>query len=182
MLQNAFAAWWTEAYTKVLKVMDNDHAYIHLGKRFTAFHKATILSGATFEFSLVTPESGIVHYRPIKIAPSADKVDIAIFEGATINVAGTQLPYFNRNRNSSKAAASVLRHGTTFSANGTALTGFSDWLPGSTGVGTIRTGTGANDSDEIVLKPNTTYRILITNGSSASNVISFTFNHYEEEA
>jgi len=182
MLQNNFGGWWTEPKTKAIKSIDNDHAYIHAGKRFTTFHKATILSAGTLEFSLVTPATGVIHYRPMKVSPSADKVDIAFFEGATVNVAGTQLAYFNRNRSATAVAGTVLRHGTTFSSNGAALTGFSDWLPGSEGIGTIRLGSSSNDADEIVLKPNTTYRILITNGSSASNTIGFIFNHYEEEA
>lgn len=168
-------------YAKIFKQMDYDHSLIHAGHKFTAFHKATIISGGTLEFSLVTPSNVDVHWRPARIKPSADKVDWQVYEGATVNVAGTQITYSNRNRQDDKTAGVVLRHGTTFTAPGTLVSGLSDWLPGSTGTGTIRNGDSVSDSvDEIVLKNNTTYRFVVTNGSTGSNVIGFIFNHYEE--
>jgi hypothetical protein len=171
-----------DIFTGAFRMMDNDHAYIHQGKRFSAFHKATITTGATLQFSLVTPANKVIHWRPTKIKPSADKVDIQVFEGATVNVAGTQINYFNRNRRNTNTTGAVLRHGTTFTANGTELVGMADWLPGSAGTGTIREGESTNGAaDEIILKPSTTYRFVVTNGSSASNVIGFIFNHYDED-
>jgi hypothetical protein len=170
-----------ERVTGAFKMIDTDHALIHEGQVFSAFYKATITTGATLQFSFVTPADKYVHYRTAMITPSADALTTDIYEGATINVAGTEVVASNRNRGSVITAGSVLRRGTTFTENGTLLQGFSSWLPGSTGVGQSRNGTSFTTGDEIVLKPSTTYRFVATNGSSSSNIVGFTFRWYEEE-
>lgn len=180
MLQNNLIGYWTEKVTKAIKTISIEHSNIHEGLSFSAFNKSTILAGATLLFSFKTPATGYVHYRPVGIFPSADKVDLELYEGATINVAGTLLVASNRNRTSSNVALSELRVGTTFTANGTLVDGISAYLPGTTGVGQARSGNITNSTDEIVLKPSTVYRIVCINGSSASNTIGFNLNWYEE--
>lgn len=171
-----------ESITKNIKIIDTDHAHIHDKRKYSAFHKATILAGGTLLFSIKTPSTGYIHYRPSKIYPSADKVDIALYEGATINVAGTAIVPTNRNRTGTIPTSTVeLKHGTTFTADGTLLPGLSVFLPGSTGVGTVRNGSEIGADEEILLKPDTVYRLLITNGSSGSNIIGFNFGWYEED-
>ena len=64
-----------EVVTGAWRTMDNDHAYIHQKKKFSAFHKPTILAGGTLVYSFKTPETGVIHFRPIKAYPSADKLD-----------------------------------------------------------------------------------------------------------
>jgi hypothetical protein len=169
-----------EHVTGAFKQIDTDHALIHEGQVYSAFYKATITTGATLSFSFKTPADKYVHYRQAFIVPSGDAVTTEIYEGATINVAGTALGAQNRNRTSTSIATAELKHGTTFTANGTLLPGFSGWLPGTTGTGQTRSGTPFTGVDEIVLKRDTVYRFVCTNGSSASNVIGFGFRWYEE--
>jgi hypothetical protein len=180
MLQNALIGYWTEKITKAIRSISIEHANIHEGISFSAFNKSTILAGATLLFSFKTPSTGYVHYRPAGIYPSGDNINLDLYEGATINVAGTPLIVNNRNRISSSVALSQLRVGTTFSANGTLIDGLSTFLPGTTGAGQTRSGNISNGTDEIVLKQNTVYRLACINGSSASNTIGFNFNWYEE--
>lgn len=169
-----------ERVTGGIKQIDSDHALIHEGQVYTAFTKDTVAAGGTLEFSFKTPADKYVHYRQALVVPSVDAVTTQIYEGATINVAGTALVPSNRNRESSKVALVELKKGSTFTAAGTLLVGFSAWLPGTTGTGQSKSGTPFTSSDEIVLKRNTTYRFVLTNGSSASNIIGNTFRWYEE--
>lgn len=170
-----------EKVTNAFKTIDNDHAYIHQKKMFSAFHKATIGIGSTVAFGFKTPATGYVHYRLAGINPSGDKIDTQIFEGATFTAGtGTLLENNNRNRNTPKASTVELRVAPTFTENGTLLPGFSAFLPGAEGVGQARSGTNGEARDEIVLAQNTTYRFLATNGSAAANVVGFNFRWYEE--
>lgn len=171
-----------DAFTGSLITIDTDHNYIHLKQMFSAFFKATILTGGTLAFGFKTPAIGYVHYRLAGITPSADNLDTQIFEGATFTAGtGTLLVNTNRNRNNPIASTVELRVAPTFTANGTLLQGLSSYLPGSSGVGQSRQGTTGSTDSEIVLKQNTTYRFLATNGSTATNVIGFNFRWYEED-
>ena len=173
-----------ESLTDAHKIIDNDHAYIHLGKKFSGFYKATIAAGQTLLLSIETPAvaSGYVHFRGLTLAPSVDKVSVDIYEGAIVNVAGTEIVLTNRRRvGTPPVAGTIVKHGTTFSANGTLLAGLSEYYPGSTGTGNVRVGSeGHTAAEEIVLKPSTAYRVVITNGSSAENIIGIGINLYEE--
>ena len=171
-----------EHVTQAFRSIDNDHAYIHQKKMFSAFHKATIGIGSTVVFGFKTPATGYVHYRLAGINPSGDKLDTQIFEGATFTAGtGTLLENNNRNRNTPKSSTVELRVAPTFTGNGTLLPGFSAFLPGAAGVGQARSGTNGESRDEIVLAQNTTYRFLATNGSTAANIVGFNFRWYEEE-
>lgn len=170
-----------EHVTQAFRSIDNDHAYIHQKKMFNAFHKGTITAGGTLAFGFKTPATGYVHYRLAGIKPSADKLDKQIFEDATFTATtGTLLVASNRNRNAPIASVVELRVAPTFTVNGTLLEGFSDFLPGTTSVGQSNEGTTGESKDEIVLKQNTTYRFLLTNGSAAANTVGIQFRWYEE--
>ena len=171
-----------EMVTDSFKTIDTDHAYIHEKKKFSAFLKQSISAGGTHVFCFKTPATNYVHYRPANVTPSADKVDLQIFEDAVFTAGtGTLLEANNRNRNNPPVSGVELRSAPTVTTVGTLLPGFSAWLPGSTGVGQVRQGDTADGDDEIVLKQNTTYRFVATNGSDSANVIGFKFNWYEEE-
>jgi len=172
-----------EFVTGAFKSIDVDHSYIHQKKKYSAFLKQSIALAGTHVFCFKTPATGYVHYRPIGINPSADKIDIQAYEDAVFTPAtGTLLVINNRNRNTPPVSGVELRSAPTVTTAGTLLDGFSDWLPGSTGVGQARLGSSTIGGDEIVMKPNTTYRIVITNGSTSANVVGIKFNWYEQES
>ena len=171
-----------ESITGSVSIIDSDHKYIHEKKKYSAFLKQSISAGGTHVFCFKTPATNYVHYRPANITPSADKVDLQIFEDAVFTAgSGTLLENNNRNRNTPPVSGVELRSAPTVTTVGTLLPGFSGWLPGSTGAGQARSGDSADGDDEIVLKQNATYRFVATNGSSSANVIGFKFNWYEEE-
>jgi len=170
-----------EAITGGILSIDSDHEHIHQKIKYSAFIKQSIIAGGTHVFCFKTPAVGYVHYRPATITPSADKIDMQVYEDAVFTAAtGTLLENNNRNRNTPLVSGVELRSAPTVTTVGTLLPGFSVWLPGSTGIGQTRIGDINGGGDEIVLKPNTTYRFLITNGSGSANVVGFNFSWYEE--
>ena len=177
-----------ESFTKALSVMDQDHAYIHQQLRYTAFYKATIAGSGTLQISLQTPAvaSGKeIHYRGLAPSPSGELLDIQIFEDATIDAGGTAITPVNRFRPGTPPASTVeLKYGTTFTDNGTELTGLREFFPGASGGGPVSSSGGekASANEEVVLKSDTVYRILITNGDTDPNIVGLLFNWYEEEA
>jgi hypothetical protein len=181
MLQNAIAQVFKGSFERItgaIKGIDNYHAYIHEGKFFTHATKFTLTTGAVTKFTIVTPATPFVHYRPMNIITSVDAVSAIFYEGSSGNSGGTSLTMVNRNRNSGIAATSILKSGVTVTSNGTQISQL--YMPGSTGNGQSRSGTQLSGNNEWVLKPSTVYTIEFTNGSSASNTIFIEFQWYEE--
>lgn len=113
-----------------------------------------------------------------KVSCSADKLTIALREGATINVDGSAITAFNHNRNSSKTASSVLKNAPTVTVAGTQIA--QAYIGGGTGVGGSRSGSDTKADNEWVLKQNTVYTITFTNDSSGDNVVNVNNVWYEE--
>ena len=182
MLQNNLLAKLMnvfETFTQAFKVITNDHSYIHEGIMFVASDKLVVASLATGEYAFKTPSNGFVHYRLAGINPSADKVDTEIYEDATFT-GGTLLEINNKNRNSDNLPLTVVSKNPTFQTPGTLLPGFSSYLPGAEGAGQRRSGTGGQADSEIVLKKDTVYRFVLTNGSTAENTVGINLRWYEE--
>jgi len=167
-----------DRFTGSKKVIDSDHAYIHDGLFYTVAQRATLATGATAKFTFLTPAAGYIHYRPVNIATSADKLTVNFYEGSSGNSGGSALTPVNRNRNSNRATGVVFKSGVTVTTNGTK---FSEaYIAGATGTGGTRTGAQLSASNEWVLKPSTIYTWEYINGSSGDNVVFSEFQWYEE--
>lgn len=169
-----------DLFTDAFAIMDNDHKYTHQGKLYETFDLQTIASSGTYSYELTTPASSTayVHYRWGQIASSADKVKIELNEGATLT-GGASMTSYNHNRNSSNTAEVVVKKGVTVSDAGTQIDQI--YMGGGTGNGANASGTeSAGGTHEWVLKPETTYLIRVTNGSSSSNNVEVNLTWYEE--
>lgn len=168
--------------TNSLKIMDNDHNYIHEGKLFTYNEKFDLATTATKIFAFTTPNGDLdIHYRPAIIESSADKVYVEFIEAPTISAAGTNklTSVFNMNRKSSRTTSMQ-----TF-ASGSSITGGTviktNFIGGGTNVGGNVSGGSIGVENEIVLKQNTIYAVRVTNGSSNTNTIHIQLQGYEED-
>jgi hypothetical protein len=179
MLQLDLARWWTERVTKAIKVISSDHALIHEGESFYAYSKASIASAGTLKFTLTTPATEYVHFRPSVISSSGDKITMTMTEVPTSVSGGSAMTSYNRNRLSSKAAAVALKSGVTLTESAVVVD--ASYIGGGTGQGSTRSGAETNENDEIVLKQNTIYSITLLNESSAANVVFMKLKWYEEE-
>lgn len=166
--------------TSYLVALTGDHSEIHDGSAFSAnYFISALASSGTFKISLTTPATKYVHFRPVNISTSGDKVTVNVYETPTITVAGTLVASANRNRNSSAVAGTVIKQGVTATANGTIID--TVYLGGGTGIGQTVSGSSLNQDNEIVLKPSTAYIIEVVNGSAAANNIMVKVLFYEEE-
>lgn len=139
------------------------------GILFQAFHRQTILAGATFDISFTTPVDKDIRAFPSVIVSSVDKVTFQYFEGAT-TIGGTALTPFAQNRQLGITSGVSMKQGVTTTATGIQIA--QAWLPGSTGVGQSRSGSLSGGGETFwKLKRNTTYVLRFINGSTESNAI-----------
>lgn len=174
-----------ERLTNSNRVMDNDHNYIHEGRLFIYNEKFTSATTVAKAFSFITPTvaSNIdIHYRPVIATSSGDKVDIELYEGATLSANGTDMKssVINCNRQSSKTTQmQTFYSDSTISSAGTLIK--SAYIPGGTGVGGTVSGGSIGVQNEILLKQNTLYVVKVINGSGDDNTIHLQFQWYEEK-
>ena len=139
------------------------------GILFQAFHRQTILAGATFDISFTTPVDKDIRAYPSVISTSVDKLTFQYFEGATVTD-GTTVTPFAQNRQLGITSGVNMKYGVTTSVAGTQIA--QAWLPGSTGVGQSRSGALSGGGETFwKLKRNITYILRFINGSTESNVV-----------
>lgn len=181
MLQNQLHNKFVNAFewlTNALKVIDNDHAYIHQSKLFTVTFKLDITTGATAKATFLTNSVKQIHYRPANIVTSADKLSINVYEGSTVASGGTAVTPVNRNRHAVVATDVVVKTGVTVGTNGTLIQ--TVYMPGGTGVGQARSGSQLSANNEWVLKESTLYTYEFINTSTETNTVWVELQWYEE--
>lgn len=139
------------------------------GILFQAFHKQSILAGATFDISFTTPADKDIRTYPSVINTSTDKVTFQYFENAVVT-GGTTVTPFAQNRQLGIVSGVNMKQGVTTTNTGTQIA--QTWLPGSVGVGQSRSGSLSGGGETFwKLKRNTTYLLRFINGSTESNVV-----------
>lgn len=164
--------------TNALESISTDHANIHEGNLFTSFTKFNLGAGATRKITFQTPTTKYIHFRPALVSTSADKVTVDLYETSSGNSGGSPLTATNRNRISTKTATSTVKDAETVTTNGTAIDQY--YVGGGTGNGQSSAGSTLSAEDELILKRNTLYTIVITNGSSSAQDIQIKLKWYEE--
>lgn len=159
-------------------MIDYDHAKVHEGKMFSFGEiAAPITTGAT-QYYLITAGDKEVHIRPAALNGSADKLTYEAFKGSNYT-GGTAVPVFNRNQGSLNVASCSVTKSPTGSAEGTRFAG--TYLPGAAGTGQSRSGSETSESSEVIIPANASVLIKFTNGSSATNLVTFMYLFYEDE-
>jgi len=157
--------------TSAIAIVDYPHHEVHQGSYFFICNNVNLGNGGVFDISFVTPNTTTWAHMLFNISANDGEGSFKIFEGATVNVAGTALTPRNSNRNSLNASVLTARIGDTFTATGTDIyTQF---------VGSGKTGGKLTRQNEIILKQNTTYIFRVTNETSVVNDISYCAEWYE---
>lgn len=179
-MQRPYQSNILDMFTGAVRNIDNDHAYIHEGKLFYSSYKVTLTAGSSSYIALTTPNTDkVIHYRPVSITTSADKLTFLLYEAGTFT-GGSDLIAINRNRKINVVAGTTVKTAVTSTLDGTLL--YTGFIGGGTGTGQSRSGADMGESKEWVLKKNTVYLIKLTNGSSSSNEICLGLGWYEEDA
>lgn len=172
-----------DTFTDGIKTIDNDHNYIHEGKKFMYGENFSLASAGTKLYTFTTPSvsSGKqIHLRPPKISCSGDKLKWEFIENNFVNGSGSNLltKIYNFKRDGTSSLMQFFNGGEAEATPGTVL--FPDYIGGGTNVGGNSTGGVTQDKEEIVLKVNTNYSYLFTNSSANTNVINIFLSWYEE--
>jgi len=168
-----------DATTGAMNVVDYAHHEIHQGSHFFVRDIADQAITTVFDLQLTTPDSlKFVHMLWNIIAE--DEVDLFIYEDVTIVNAGTVVPIFNSNRNSTKVSTLTIKsqiNASVGDANVDTATASPAIQLEHTKAGANRTATSANRDHEIILKRNTDYcfRAVFTKAA----YIAFDLNWYE---
>jgi hypothetical protein len=160
--------------TKSLKVISTDDSAVHEGKTFIStvfFDDVADSASVNFAFKTPTVASGKqVYLKSMNIFTSGTKVRTDLYETTLDQVAGNDMPVFNKNRNSEvDTAMQSVKSGVTFDATDASMLEYE------------LIGAGSKiELDRFVLKPNTTYVKLFTNLSGSAANISLKIEWIEE--
>lgn len=157
---------------KALILMAWEEMQIHEGKHFYKREYFPLAGSSTLNVLIYTGEQE-AHFLPA-ISGNDGAINVSFWENPTVTTNGTLVPYFNSNYNYNDTNGLTFYRGGSVSALGT-FKGRNYVGSGRTYGGTIRA------TDEIVLKPNSTYLMQIGNQIVTSNVIDCVFTWYDYE-
>jgi hypothetical protein len=179
---------WRDAFdrsTHGLIVVDYPHHEIHGGSSFVASGTVDLGNGATMNINVKTPNS--TKYSHVVFSVSHElEAAINLYEGfapsgtADGGTPGVAVSVWNRNRNSSTAATTLVYSGATVGTAGTASAGTLIWAHHEGGGSTPnRFGGESRGISEWVLKANTQYLFQIINATTSANYTAWEVDWYE---
>lgn len=159
-----------DEHTRALNTIEHEHHEIHAGSHFNICGYQSFTNAQVVDFTVVTPNTTKWTHMTFGVN-GAGATRVEIYEGATVNVAGTPVTAYNNDRNSTKTTSLTVRVGDTFTATGTLIYG--NQVGANKEAGLV-----ARDR-EMILKQNTTYIFRITNATTLANLISWCAEWYE---
>lgn len=170
-----------ERVTGGVMVIDSNHAQIHGGNAYSIGEFFTIAAGAKLDVTVQVPAGAYVHYQATDLSTDGgNTVTATFYEGATVTAAtGTAITPVNRKRiDTPEASVLTIKQAPTVTATGTQL---DKWYFPKTANSQAKGFNGKSDTNEWVLKPETTYLLRISNiGTTTSAVVSMRPFWYEE--
>lgn len=159
--------------TGYLTFIDVFHHHTHAGEAFISGDLIDLGNGAIRDILIVTPNTTYWAHMFITITTESE-TDLKVYEGTTASNNGTAITAFNKDRNSTSVATTLIFHTPTVA-------------PGSEGVmlppmhwGSGKgVGGGERSSEEWVLKQNTKYLLRITNATTSANQTNTILRWYE---
>lgn len=167
-----------DAVTESLIVQNYEHHEVHEGSHFYIDDVVTLAINNVFDLQFTTPAGTKFSHFIFMLGVQAE-TEWLIYEGATINAAGTSITPLNNDRNSSTVSGNTLASQlNTTLANANADTDVSGALETNHGkIGAGRTGGIDGRSSEIILKANTIYCMRAI--AIAAGYINFVMQWYE---
>lgn len=167
--------WWpirTNASTRELAILDHGHHEIHEGDAFFAIDSYEIPNASDRDYIIVTPNTTRWAHWITGVDGNAE-FSLDFYEGVSTDADGTSITSYNNDRNSGTTATALLYHTPTNPTGGTLITSMT--------FGSGRSvGGQARQDQELILKQNTKYRLLITNTAlGTANQINTNFIWYE---
>lgn len=157
--------------------IDVAHHEIHCGDSFIASRTSDLANGESDILIIQVPDepgtngTDQKNYHTVVHATSESEVQFDVYEGAETVSDGTPITFYNRDRNSLLTTGLQLFHTPTTATGGDNIS-TKHWGGGK------ETGGESRGEQELILKNNTKYRIVLTNVTTSANYISWEINHY----
>lgn len=168
-----------DGYTKALMTVAHAHHEIHEGGHFFIRDVVDQAINTVFDLQITVPDTTKWIHMTLDVL-AEDEVDFFIYEGVTINVAGSAVTAFNSNRNSAKTSGLTIKS----QVNASIGDANADTTTASPAVEIEHQKSGANRNpslshreNEIILQQNQDYcfRCVFTKAA----YIAFNLNWYE---
>jgi hypothetical protein len=159
--------------THALETIDYSHHEIHSGDHYFVSINKEIPNGGTFNLAFTTPNTTSWAHMLFGVSSELE-VEIICYEGVTSFTGGTAITPLNNDRNSANTS------GITDMVSDTTVTLGSPIILKTSVLGSGRDAGGeARGDNEMILKQNTKYYLLITNQAvGASNETNINLSFY----
>jgi hypothetical protein len=157
--------------------LDHNHEKIHLGQMFYFDHYGTVASAGTLNWLLTCGTLYNLH-AALNIAVSG-AFQIYLYDNSA-GSAGTSVPLWNLNRDSTVTCAAAVYHTPTISDAGSAIMN-GKYIPAGAGVAS-RVGGDLRADAEIIFDAGKKYLFRAVNISGAAGTVTFSGLVYEEES
>jgi hypothetical protein len=157
--------------------LDHNHEKIHLGQMFYFDHYGTVANGGTLNW--------LITCGPVYNLHAALNIDVngafqVYLYDNSAGSAGTAIPLWNLNRDSTGTISATVAHTPTISDAGSAIVN-GHYIPAGAGVNG-RVGGGLRADSEIILDAGKKYLYRAVNISGAAGTVTFSGQVYEEES
>lgn len=186
-----------EALTKAVRVINTDHAYIHQKIAYKSFIKLESFGEANeFVYVIKAPETKDLHFKNIKLQAKGGSVDAIVKRGTTANPlaftetegvpnVGTttilELTGPNNLSDYGDASATIISKTPTFDTEQDGENWFFVSVLGDATNQFISVDTtGISDNEEVVMKADTYYLVILEKVSNTPENITLTMFWYEE--
>jgi len=168
--------------TNALKVIPYEHYEIHAGSHYQLYDVFDLPADDWIDMRFVTADTAKwPHFDPLVSGEAG--LELWIYEGVTINAAGTAVTPINRNRNSANTSGMTMSYviATTEAGLNTSTA-----IAGANQIGHAKIGSGKSSGGDVqsrnenMLKQNTAYTIRIHSlDNSATRYVNFQLTWYE---
>lgn len=163
-----------DSSTRAINTIDHVHHEMHDGLHFFIDGFATIGSGVSKTFTVVTPDTTKWSHMYFDVQ-STDQTEMLIYEDSSLGTGGTATTPINSNRNSAGTSVLTIKEDQVVGTVGVLLSSQSF---GATDNPAKTIGGALARENEVILKQGGTYAFRFTS-RAAGNIVSYRGNWYE---
>ncbi len=159
-----------------LLAIAHEHHEIHEGDSYRAHVTANVGSGNTLSLTITTPAAPKLCHLVIHVE-TGNSANVSFYEGVTVTAnTGNTVTAFNANRTCPDGTTVVKSQATLNTTNCPVLFSIFTGQPGAT---PANEDTGGTTRHEWILKPATSYSVVVTETGAAAQLMHISFDWYE---
>lgn len=158
--------------------IDFEHAMTHEGRGFQYSNKSTVGANSFYALLLQSDSGCYTHFRSMELAVSGGPITGELYENCAVSSVGASVngSIINANRNSSRASCLHGYRGPVITTTGDLIDTL--YIPAGRRSG----GFGAAPVAEIILEPDASYLLFVSNENNAAVTVGERFYWYSPES